>query len=188
MADPFISPQDLIDHMGRGGTADAGLVIATDAACDIVRDIAEQTFNQMFADTITLDGTGTDALLLPERPVSAAGTVTVNGGTVTDYVLADNGILFRRGTVTSSSWDCWYPTWTWPRGRQNITVTYDHGYADADIPRSVRLVALAIAERIAIQGAALKENIGDVSVEYAAASTDLTPGEKMILRKHKMTR
>jgi hypothetical protein len=185
MASPFISPQDLVDHIGRGTATDPGFLIATDAACDIVRDIAEQTFNAVVADTITMDGTGTDALLLPERPVTAAGTVTVHGTAVTDYVLNGNGILFRRGTITSS-W-CW-PGLTWPYGRQNITVTYNHGYADANIPRSVRVVALAIAGRIAVQGAALKESMGDVSMEYAAASTDLLPGELMILRKYKQTR
>jgi hypothetical protein len=50
----------------------------------------------------------------------------------------------------------------WPSGRQNITVTYDHGYADADLPRDVRMVALSVASRIAVQGVALEESVGDV--------------------------
>jgi hypothetical protein len=85
MADPFIAPQDLVDYLGRGTITDPGMIIATDAACDTVRTIAEQTFNQSTS-TVTLDGTGTDALLLPELPVTSAGTVTVAGGTITDYV------------------------------------------------------------------------------------------------------
>ena len=99
ITDPFISTSDVVDYIGRGGTADPGMLIAVDAACDIVRDIAEQNFNADTS-TITLDGTGTDALLLPEFPVAAAGTVVVAGGTVTDYVLSDNGILFRKQTGT----------------------------------------------------------------------------------------
>jgi hypothetical protein len=64
MADPFIAPQDLVDYLGRGTITDPGMLIATDAACDTVRTIAERTFNQSTS-TVTLDGTGTDALLLP---------------------------------------------------------------------------------------------------------------------------
>jgi hypothetical protein len=86
MPDPFIAPQDLVDYLGRGTITDPGMIIATDAACDTVRTIAEQTFNQSTS-TVTLDGTGTDALLLPELPVTSAGTVTVAGGTITDYVV-----------------------------------------------------------------------------------------------------
>lgn len=177
MPDPFISAQDLIDHLGRGGTADANFIQAADAACDICRDISEQSINRAVT-TVTLDGTGTDALLLPELPVNSAGTVLVNGGTVTDYVLSGNGILYR-GTAGID------PRPVWPMGRQNIQVTYDHGYADQDIPRSVRKVALDIASRHAVQGVAKDESIGPVRITYAAAASDLTANELRILRKYK---
>lgn len=179
-SDPFISVQDLTDYLGRDLSADAGAVVAVDAACDICRTIAEQTFNEATT-TFTLDGTGTDSILLPELPVNAAGTVTVNGGTVTDFTLNANGILFR-GTAGI------YPRPVWPLGRQNVTITADHGYATADLPRDVRMVALAIASRIAVQGVASEESVGDVRVKYSVASTDLTVGEKAILRKYRRTR
>jgi hypothetical protein len=185
MPDPFIDQQDLTDYLGRDVTTDDGALAAVDAACDMCRTLSEQTFNAVVADTITLDGTGTDALLLPERPVSAAGTVTVNGGTVTDYVLGGNGILFRRGTVTSD-W-CW-PGLNWPYGRQNICVTYNHGYAAVDLPRDVRMVALSIASRLVVQGVAKSESQGDLSVTYATAASDLTANELRILRKYRQTR
>ena len=82
---PFISVQDLTDYLGRDVTSDPGALMAADATCDIIRDITEQDFNQA-TDTVSLDGTDTDALVLPQRPVIAAGTVTVNGGTVSDYI------------------------------------------------------------------------------------------------------
>jgi hypothetical protein len=78
MPDPFISTQDIVDYLGRGTASDPGFLIATDAACDMCRTIAEQDFNQATS-TYTGDGTGTDAFLLPQLPVTAAGTVTVNG-------------------------------------------------------------------------------------------------------------
>ena len=183
MPDPFITTTDVVNYLGRGGTADPGIIIATDAACDICRDVAGQTFNAGTS-TILLDGTGTDALLLPELPVSAAGTVLVAGGTVTDYVLNGNGILFRKQTGTDVDYTDMITPLRWPTGRQNIQVTYSHGYASADLPRSVRMVALAVAARLVVQGPALQETVGESSVRYAVASTDLTDGERRILRRH----
>lgn len=178
--DPFITAEDVVGYLGRGGTADAGILMAVDAACDICRTVAEQTFNEVVGGTVTRDGTGTDTIILPELPVSAAGTVAVNGGTITDYALNGNGVLLR-GTAGSG------PRPVWPQGRQNVVVTYDHGYPDADLPRDVRMVAVAIASRLVLQGPALQEAVGDVSVRYAVANTDLTAGEQAILRKYRQS-
>jgi len=187
MPDPFISTTDLVNYLGRGGTADPGMVIAVDAACDTCRTIAEQSFNAGTS-TITLDGTGTDALMLPEAPVNAAGTVLVAGGTITDYVLNGNGILFRKATDTDVDYCDSVRALKWPAGRQNVVVTYDHGYADTDIPRDVRMVALSIAARLVVQGPMVQESVGEVSVRYGVNSTDLTNGEMRILRKYRQTR
>lgn len=188
MAVPFISRQDLTDYLGHDVTTDDGALIAVDAACDVVRDIAEQPFNRVTGGTAVLDGSGTDCLVLPNQPVARAGTVVVNGSAVTDYVL-DDGMLFR-GTVTpggSTYYDGEAVPRVWPAGRRNVTVTYDHGYADDDIPRSVRMVALQVAARLIVQGVAMAETQGDQSIRYATAATDLTEGEKMILRKYRTT-
>lgn len=176
MPDPFITPQDLVDYLGRGGTADAGMLIATDAACDLCRDVGERQINRGTT-TIRLDGSGTDALVLPNEymPVNSAGTVLVNGTADTDYVLG-NGVLFR-GTAGP------YPRCAWPEGRQNVTVTLDHGYADDDVPRSVRVVALSIAARLVTQGVAIEESVGAVRIKYGVNATDLTNGERLILEK-----
>lgn len=190
MPDPFISRQDLTDYLGRNVTTDDGALIAVDAACDMVRTLTEQSFNRDTS-TITLDGTGTDALLLPELPVNSAGTVEVGGTAVTDYVLGSNGVLIRKypDPVTIDYWsESRPPEVVWPAGRQNVEVTYDHGYANDDLPRDVRIVALSIASRLIVQGVAQQETLGDASVRYAVASTDLTQGERAILRKHKRAR
>lgn len=177
MPDPFISRADLTAYLGRDVTADDGALIAVDSACEICREIAEQDFNAA-TDTVRLDGSGTDCLILPQRPVSAAGTVTVNGTAETAWTVTPTGMLFRgsAGVV---------PRLEWPRGRQNIEVTYDHGYAAADLPTSVRMVALALASRLVVQGVAQSETVGDVTVAYAASSTDLTDNELRILIKHR---
>src|ERR1700742_4045380 len=112
MPDPFISTQDLSDMLGRDVTTDNGAVMAVDAACDICRTIAEQDFNAA-TETVKLDGSGTDVLLLPQRPVNAAGTVLVNGGTATGYAVTSRGALFRGSASPSFNG-------VWPLGRQNI--------------------------------------------------------------------
>jgi hypothetical protein len=178
MPDPFISPQDIVDYLGRGGTADPGMLIATDAACDIVRTLAERDFNAGTA-TITLDGTGTDALLIPNRYLPATvGTVTVAGSAITDYVANSNGMIFRGSAGVN-------PRPVWPMGRQNVQVTITHGYQEIDLPRDVRMVALSIASRLVVQGVATEESVGAVRVKYAGAATDLTNGERWILMKYR---
>lgn len=182
--DPFVTVADLGNYLGRDLSADAGAVIAVDAACEICRDVAEQQFNAGTA-TFTLDGTGTDAILLPQLPVSTVGSVTVNGTAVTDYTLNNNGILFR-GSVSAEGSP--YSASTWPEGRQNVSVSAVYGYSTADFPRSVRMVALALASRLVVQGVALEESVGPVRMKYAVASTDLTKGELIVLRKYRPTR
>jgi len=181
MAVPFISVQDFIDLTGRGGTADPGLLIAIDAACETVRAMTELNVNRVTGGTATLNGNDSDTLLLPQRPVYGAGTVVLNGGTITDYCYDANGVLYR-GTADAD------PRGTWPSGRQNVVVTYDYGWLDDDIPRDIRMVALQLASRIAIQGVAVEESMGQTRVRYAGPALDLTNGEKAILQKYRQIR
>lgn len=200
--DPFISRTDLSDYSGRDVTQDDGALIALDAACGICRTAAEQIFNPVTADEIALDGTGTDCILLPERPVNAVGTVIVNGVTkgTLDFVNTTDGKLFATdGTANWTTWNnpvssgwVWLRGGTaiWPEGRQNIQITYDHGYEEGGtiaVPSQVRMVALAIAHRLIDQGAAMAETVGMDSIRYHTAATDLTAGEAMILRRFRTT-
>lgn len=185
MPDPFISTQDLSDYIGRDVTVDDGAMIAIDAACEIVRNISGQTFNEL-TETVGLDGTGTDCLLLPENPVLAAGTVVEAGQLLvqgTDYVLANDRMLIRTAG-TSYSTTLYGDLTTWPLGRQNVQVTYDHGFSGT-VPSDVRIVALQVASRIAIQGIATSETVGGQAITYASPAMDLTPGERLILSRYR---
>lgn len=179
---PFISRDDLRDYTGKDVTNDDGAIIVCDAACDTVRTFTEQEINRAVS-TITVDGPGTDAIVLPQFPVNTAGTVVVNGGTVTDWVLDEiNGKLLRK--VTAADVGEGVPSAiVWPFGRQNVEVTYDHGYADDEIPRDIRMVALSLASRLIIQGPAVQENQAQQSVRYAGPAPDLTKTEQALLRK-----
>lgn len=189
MPDPFVTVDDLSDWIGRELAADTAAIIAVDAACDMVRTLADQTFNRGTT-TVTLDGTGTDCLLLPELPVNTAGTVVLAGGTLTantDYVLAGGGRLIRMGGTAYTTFSSYVSVW--PAGRQNVRVTYDHGYEVAgtvnDVPRDVRIVALSLAQRMVLQGPAMTESVAGQSIGYATPSTNLTAGEMMILQKYR---
>jgi hypothetical protein len=179
---PFITVQDLTDRLGRDVSADPGAASAVDSACAICRIVAEQDFNGT-GGTVTLDGTGTDALLLPQRPVTAVAGVQVNGAAITDYVLSAQGALFRgtAGARASSS-----PTW--PLGRQNVQVVYSAGYQTLAVPADVCEVALNVAMRAVAQGIASAETVGDVQISYSVGSDDLTTNELRILERYRGAR
>jgi hypothetical protein len=104
--------------------------------------------------------------------------VLVGGSAITDYIVGKNGMLFRGSAGL-------YPRPAWPAGRQNVSVTYDHGWSSTDLPRSLKVVALSIASRLIVQGVALEETIGANRVRYGVNATDLTSGEQRILTKYR---
>lgn len=181
MASPFISRQDLSDYIGRDVTSDDGALIAIDSACEMVRTFTEQQLDAVTGGTAILDGSGTDTLLLPELPVNAAGTVLVNGTAITDYTLSGNGVL-TRGSAGYRNWSHG-DLYVWPTGRQNIRVTYDHGWSS--VPEDLRLVALSIATRLVVQGPASYEVMGQQQIRYGVNSTDLTNGERALIQKYR---
>lgn len=192
--DSFITVQDLSDLTGYPLASDNGAQLAVDAACDICRAVAECSFNYGTA-TVTLDGAGTDALILPEHPVNTVGTVLVNGTAETAFTWTEDGLLFRGSAGCNAGvWFGW-PTTTgygytsyWPVGRQNVQVTYEYGYPDGEVPRDVQRVARSIARREIIQGSNLRETVGQNSVAYAVAADELTNNELRILHKYRRTR
>jgi hypothetical protein len=172
--DPFITVEDLGAKMHRDLSSDDAAVICVDAACDFIRDLTGQTINLVTDDALSIDGTGTDALLLPEAPVVAVSAVTVNGDTIpTGSYGVKHEMLIRK--------DLGY----WTLGRLNVVVTYDHGWDEDTLPRSLKMVALSIAERMFTQGSGIVyQSLGQYAVRYSDVATALTLTEQTILRKH----
>lgn len=112
--------------------------LALESATGAVRDETRQWLELVEDDTITVSTrSGTD-LLLPELPVVAVTTVTVDGTDLvedTDYEL-DLGDDGRRGIIRRLG------GYAWPG---KVTVTYTHGYAT--IPPGLRAVVLRVAAR-----------------------------------------
>lgn len=195
MGTPFVTIAELTDKLGQSAATARGTATIT-AACDMVRLFTEQElYPAVSGGTVTLDGTGTDTLLLPQRPVSNAGTVIESGGTLTldtDYKLNNNGVLYRLPGVIDSGWSTQeLRTYWWP-GRQNIEVTCSYGYALADVPPELKEVALSMAARLFGQnnggGNVVFESLGQKSIRYAGPAGDWTNTEKLVLRKYKQSK
>lgn len=202
---PFISSEDLTAYLNLETPLvpdDLIVLIALDAACQAVRDALHRRINYSSETVEVLDGSGSDALVLKNRPIVELTEVTIDDNDTFDWetdvvVDAGAGILY----LNNGSW--------WPQHRQNITVTYAHGYAlnesdlpeDIDIvrvPASIRLVALKLAAAIwrsrgesAAAGAVTEEHIGTyqyrVEVTDAAklVSTFITPEDMNTIMGHR---
>lgn len=179
----FATYQDLEDRLRVTFDA-AEQVQATallDAATALVKAAAGQQIDQVNNDTVTLYGTGTGVLLLPEIPVTAVSTVVDwDGSTLTfdtDYRWTTQGVLIR---LTAA---------TWRAGGHIITVTYTHGYAST--PADLQAVTVEAAARAwsTPAGAVKAETIGSYSVTYDTGSTAtsglaLTDAERMAVARY----
>lgn len=174
--DPFITPTELSEFTGQTVTDE--FVCA--AACDVVRSLTEQDVTLVEDDEIVLDGTATDALLLPQLPVVEVSEVSEDGDEVDaeDYVVNDAGVLLKPGGK-------------WCQGRQNVAITYSHGFAydpDEDvneIPADLRMVALSIAQRLLRNTDAKSLTLGSYSISFATEKADIGTTEKLILDKYR---
>lgn len=139
---PFISRDDLSDYMRQDISASdiAGIVI--DAACETVRTYIGRRLNYVEDDEITLDGSGTETLMLPEWPVIGTPVVEEDGVAFTDFVVRGSRLVRTSGI--------------WMPGVATISVTYSHGYATSEadvvadtgperVPSDLRDVALVLA-------------------------------------------
>lgn len=168
---------------GDDATARLALSIATSA----VQEEAETTFGHSQDDEVTLDGSGTDALLLPGLPVLDVSTVEVDSDTESPTELVadedfwidfDAGLLIRRGDL-------------WPTRRRSVTVTYSHGYEVGEpAPALVKGIVLQVAARIYRNLGVKDESLGfgSYSASFAASGVELTEGERNALRRFRDVR
>lgn len=191
--DPFISTDDL--NAITGLTVDTGsliVAIALDSACESVRSYLDQTINFVAADTLELDGNNQVTIRLPQRPVRAINSITVDDEVleIDDWNL--KGARLRRidGGV-------------WTLGIANVVVNYDHGYditelpSDVPVPADIRLVALLAARRVYTAvgtqsgGAVQSETMGSYSYQLSnsvvvSTAAELLPAEKDVLDRYRI--
>lgn len=169
MAD-FCSIADL-EELLQISITDADKIAAAQRAIaevtEAIKGYCYQTLELVEDDEVTFDvWVRTQKLILPELPVVSVTSVVEDGETLTegsdeDYVLVDNGILYRVGQF-------------WAVGPQIVTVTYTHGYSD--IPDDIVGVCTRAASRVYQAGLLAAQTsgvpgisattLGDYSVSY----------------------
>lgn len=106
------------------------LVMALAAASSRFRGAVRHHVTLVGGDTITLDGGGTAAVLLPAAPVIAVDEVLLDGEELTDgthYAWSEDGFLRRLGGC-------------WPDRLRCLSITYTHGFAE--IPEDIQEVVV----------------------------------------------
>lgn len=167
---------------------DVQAVLALDSAEALIRTYCDQSFDLIEDDIVLLDGTGSRSLLLPQLPIIAVTSVSTfdEDDTETEldpseYVVTEtNGILWRKSHRD-----------VWCRGIANVSVTYDHGYAE--LPADLMGAIMDIAARglaSSVGGEVQAEAIGTYSVTYAdsASGGGLQDGERLVLDRYRQQR
>lgn len=152
---PLATVQDLETRLGSQ-VPDAQQAAATLADLSaLVRAYTGQHLTAVTDDAVTLDGEGSAVLLLPEVPVTAVSSVTVDGETLDadGYTWSVNGVLRRIGGV-------------WAAKHRSVAVTYSHGYDT--VPDDVVAVLMSAAKRrqTGPGDGVTREQIGSYAVSY----------------------
>lgn len=168
---------------------DVQAVLALDSAEALIRTYCDQSFDLIEDDIVLLDGTGSRSLLLPQLPIIAVTSVSTfdEDDTETEldpseYVVTEaNGILWRKSHRD-----------VWSRGIANVSVTYDHGYAELPPDLLTEAIFPIAARGLASNagGEIQREDIGTYSVTYADSTSGggLQDGERLVLDRYRQQR
>ena len=162
--------------LGRTLADEAAAEQALDIASSVVRTYCGHSISQILNDDITLDGTGTNLLLLPAMPVNGVDIVEVEEEELdpTDFAWSKKGFIKRIDGLL------------WGTLPGSIRVVYNHGYAT--IPDAILGVVLSLAGRIVDGSSGIKqETIGSYSVTYGDPSPVLRANEQQALDSYKVT-
>mgnify|MGYP007100061062 CR=1 FL=1 len=182
----FATAADLEDYLGvtftAADTVRAGLIL--NAATESIRAYCAQTISQATT-TAKLPGTWSYDLMLPEAPVTAVTTVTLNGDALTtnsDYYWNSRGTLRRAADFTVAP----ATTAHWGGPEATVSVTYTHGYAT--IPDAVESTCLSVAARLFANPAGVQsEMLGSYQVQYdrSAQTGALNDHEMQMVRQYR---
>jgi hypothetical protein len=172
----FATVAELAAYLARDiDNADPSALLALSLASDAVRAYIGQDITSAVDDEVTLDGTGTTLLLLPQQPVTGVSSVVEDGVELTfddEYYWAAWGGLTRVARP-------------WVRTPRRIVVTYSHGYAT--VPGPVKAATLALAGRLVDSPAGVKqETIGAYSVTYSSGTPTLAENEARLLDQYRV--
>lgn len=162
MADLLATVADLRTLLGEDATSlpDAEATLLLEMATGAVQAAAGQDIVQRVDDTVTLMGTVSSWLHLPQLPVTAVSAVTLDGQAVGDHKVV-GARLWREGGWASN-----------PGTPSTVEVTYTHGYADGDPGLQLaRSAVLATASQMfSNPTSATGFSIDDYREQYAQSS------------------
>jgi hypothetical protein len=165
MADKLATPADLRTLLGEDSASltDAEAELMLELATGAVQAAAGQDILEA-TETITLIGTVESWLSLPQRPVTAVSSVSLDGDTVTDYKRFGDR-LWREDGWASSAYE-----------PSEVQVAYTHGLASTDQRiQLARSAVLAIAAQLfSNPNGATGFSIDDYREQYSqSASSDI---------------
>lgn len=147
------------------------------AATQAIRDYCGWHVAPVITDTLILDGTGTDTVLLPSRRVVAVDSVKLDGILLeaTAFEWSADGLLRRKHG-------------SWPESYRSLEVTLQHGFEDMT---ALADIGASIMARIKIDptGALANQRAGTQSVGFVAgaAGGGLMTSEKERLAPYRLT-
>lgn len=148
-----------------------------EAATQAIRDYCGWHVAPVIDATLTLDGTGTDTVLLPSRRVVDVTTVTVDGTSLPAdaYEWSADGLLRRRDGC-------------WPDRYRVITVELKHGFASSEVLSGV-VESIVARARMDPTGALANQRAGTQSVGFASGASGggLMQSEKDRLEPYRLT-
>jgi hypothetical protein len=179
----FATVQDVSDRLGRtfDATEQTQVQSYLDAATAIIRAQTGQTIEEVDPATLNVWGRPGERLPLPQRPVTAVTSVTLDGTLVdpSEYLLRKSELVRAVG---------------WGTELQTLVIVYKHGFNP--IPELIKNTSIDVATRgftlaAAGGGAIRSERIGSYSVTYrsdrrqdvSGASVWLGESELKMLRR-----
>lgn len=133
----------------------------------LIQDETGQAIEEVASDTLTRPGVWSDRLRLPERPVTAVASVTLDGVALVeddDWYLDGDELVRTSGLNTADTFVTSGGSWGGPEAE--VVVVYTHGYST--IPLTVKTVCLEMVVRVWVNpGAVRQEGIGIEQTSYA---------------------
>ncbi|MFE9337763.1 hypothetical protein [Streptomyces sp. NPDC007063] len=172
MAAAFATPPELEAFLGDSGLEESQAQLTLDVVSDEIREAVGWSVTAESGVTKTLDGSGLDELLLPTLRLTSVSEVTENG----TLLASDKYLVYERGSLrrVSSGWPA-----TWTRKPHGVTVVFDHGYSDDQVPAVFKHVTLETAGRMLDNPTGLLKSrtVGRVAVTYADIKAQVPPIE-----------
>lgn len=193
----FASPNDLATWLGIDLTseeAERADALLTDASNIIREEVKRGDLGLVTDETITMNGTTDESILLPSTPVVSVSAVTIDGAPLvegSDWYLDGNMIVRLPATsvilngIDGATFPAITPGFGSPR--QTLQITYTHGYPE--IPGKVKTICLGMVVRVWINpGSVARESVGDTSTVYdnnrfSPTGMQLTDDERRALKR-----